>query len=109
MAQQPWKAYGRYGTVGFELLLSIALGWWLGHWLDSKFFPGRWYLTLVFTIAGAYAGFRALFKAAKKMESDMEALDREEARERDRRIEKAMIRRKLEDVEREIDEAEKHD
>lgn len=104
MAQQPWKAYGRYGTVGFELLLSIALGWWLGHWLDSKFFPGRWYLTLLFTLAGGYAGLRALFKAAKKMESDMEALDREEARERDRNIERAMIRKKLEEVEREIDE-----
>lgn len=103
MAQQPWKAYGRYGTVGFELLLSIVIAWWVGHWLDSKFFPGKWYLTLLFTIGGVYTGFRALYKAAKKMEAEMEKLDEDEKRERDERIERALVRSKLERVEREID------
>lgn len=103
MAQKPWKAYGRYGTVGFELILSIAVGWWVGHWLDSRFFPGKWYLTLAFTIGGTYTGFRALYKTAKRMEAEMEKLDAEEARDRDRRIDRAIVRQRLEQVEREID------
>jgi ATP synthase protein I len=104
---QPWKAVGRYGTVGFELILSIAIGWWVGHWLDSKFFPGRWYLTLAFTIGGVYTGFRALYKTAKKMEAEMERLDESERKERDARIDRAIVRRKLLAVEKEIDEQEK--
>src|SRR5258708_26574393 len=104
---QPWKAYGRYGTVGFELILSIAIAWYVGHWLDSKFFPGRWYLTLIFTLGGVYTGFRALWKTAKRMEAEMEAMDESERKEREERLDRAIVRRRLEQVEREIDEESK--
>lgn len=107
MARQPWKAYGRYGTVGFELVLSIVIAWWVGHWLDSKLFPGRWYLTVVLTIGGVYAGFRALWRTAKRAEAEMERLDADEARERERRVDEAMVRDRLARVEREIDDAER--
>ena len=30
------KAFGRYGSLGFELLGSIAVGYYLGVWLDKK-------------------------------------------------------------------------
>ena len=109
VARQPWKSYGRYGTVGFELIFSIAIAWWVGHWLDSKFFPGKWYLTLVFTIGGVYTGFRALYKTGKRLEAEMEKLDAEEAREREERIDRAIVRHRLEQVEREIDAEEGKD
>ena len=64
------KAFGRYGAVGFELLASIAVGYYLGHWLDGKF--GTRWIALVGFFIGCYAGFRALFRAAKQMQKDVE-------------------------------------
>lgn len=71
------KSYGRYGSVGFELLLSIAVGYYIGHWLDGKY-GWRWGGIIGFVL-GCYAGFSALFKTAKKMQKDIE---RDEALER---------------------------
>lgn len=66
-----WKAYGRYGSVGFELVVSMAVGYFFGKWLDGKFQTGNW-MTGIFSVVGVYAGFRALFKAAKQMQVDIE-------------------------------------
>lgn len=66
-----WKAYGRYGSLGIELIVSMAVGYFIGKWLDERVGAGGW-LTGLFTAAGVYAGFRALFKAAKQMERDIE-------------------------------------
>lgn len=74
---RPWKAYGRYGTVGIELVASVILGYLAGHWLDGKF-DTAW-ISIVGFILGTYAGFRSLFATAKKMQADIE---REERRER---------------------------
>jgi hypothetical protein len=71
------KSFGRYGAVGFELLLSIAVGYYLGHWLDGKF--GTRWIAFVGFLLGCYAGFRALFLTAKRMQLDIE---REEKLER---------------------------
>ncbi len=65
------KAFGKYGAVGFELLVSIAVGYYLGHWADGKLGTGRW-LSLVGFAIGCYAGFKALFRAAKQMQKDVE-------------------------------------
>lgn len=73
------KAYGRYGSIGFELLASIAVGYYLGHWADGRF--GTHWIAFVGFIVGCYAGFRALFRAAKEMQRDIEndeALERGE-------------------------------
>jgi ATP synthase protein I len=77
---KPWKAYGRYGSVGIELVLSILIGLWLGRKGDAHFGTAPW-LTLLGLVAGAYAGFRALFATTKRMEADV---DRAERAERDR-------------------------
>jgi len=76
-----WKAYGRYGSVGFELVVSMIVGYVFGKWLDEKVGGGGW-LTGLFSVAGVYAGFRSLFKAAKEMQRDVEKqekLDRGES------------------------------
>ena len=64
------KAFGRYGSLGFELLGSIAVGYYLGVWLDKK--AGTHWIAFAGFLLGCYAGFRALFKAAKKMQRDIE-------------------------------------
>jgi F0F1-type ATP synthase assembly protein I len=71
------KSYGRYGTVGLELLISIALGYYMGRWADGKL--GTHWLALVGFLLGCYAGFRSLFRTAKTMQRDIE---REEKLER---------------------------
>jgi ATP synthase protein I len=68
------KSFGRYGSVGFELLASIAVGYYLGHWLDGKL--GTRWLGLVGFLLGCYAGFRALFRTAKQMQRDIEREER---------------------------------
>lgn len=77
MAAKGLKGYGRYGSLGLELLLSIAVGYYLGAWLDRKF-DTHW-IAFVGFLLGCYAGFRALFRAAKQMTRDIE---RDEALER---------------------------
>ncbi len=70
------KSFGRYGSVGFELLASIAVGYYLGHWLDGKL--GTRWIAFVGFVIGCYAGFRALFRAAKQMQIDVEREERME-------------------------------
>lgn len=71
------KSWGRYGAVGFELLLSIAVGYYGGRWIDGKL--GTSFLAFIGFLIGCYAGFRALFRTAKQMQLDIE---REEKLER---------------------------
>lgn len=64
------RAFGKYGSLGFELIGSIGVGYYLGHLLDGKL--GTRWIGFVGFLLGCYAGFRALFKAAKQMERDIE-------------------------------------
>jgi uncharacterized membrane protein YcjF (UPF0283 family) len=93
--KSPLRAYGRFGTVGLELVLSIVVGYSVGHWLDGRWFPGHWYLTALFTAAGVYSGFRAMFKAAKSAEREAERIDEEEAEARREAIAEAARKAKL--------------
>lgn len=107
MAAGPWRNVGRYGTVGFELILSIVVGYCVGHWLDQKLLPGRSWLTIAFTLGGVYAGFRALYKAAEQLTADAERLDQEEAAEQKRLLDEALLREKLDEVDRDIEREDK--
>jgi ATP synthase protein I len=75
---KPWREYGRYGSVGIELVLSIMLGWYVGHWLDGKIAGGHGWLTAAGFVIRVYAGFRALFMAASYMQRDIERAERRE-------------------------------
>jgi F0F1-type ATP synthase assembly protein I len=69
-SRKPWRAYGRYGSIGIELVLSIGLGYYGGHWLDGRWNTKGWLAGLGF-LMGCYAGFKALWTAAKRMERDV--------------------------------------
>ena len=68
------KSFGKYGSLGFELLGSIAVGYYLGRWIDRKY-DLPWGAFAGFLL-GCYAGFRALFKASKRMQRDIENEER---------------------------------
>lgn len=75
------RDYGRYGSVGIELVLSLLVGLWLGHKGDEKFGTGPW-LTLLGIVVGLYAGFRALWKVSQVMVKEAEREIREEEQAR---------------------------
>lgn len=52
-APKPANPYARYGGLGLQLLATIGLFAWLGHWLDSRLqlkFP-------LFLLLLTFAGF----------------------------------------------------
>ncbi len=59
------KAFARIGAVGIELALSTVIGLLAGQWLDAKLSTEP-YLTLVGLLLGVIAGFRSLYRAARK-------------------------------------------
>jgi ATP synthase protein I len=74
----PWREYGRYGSVGIELLVSIALGYYGGRWVDGRVGAGGW-ITFLGFLFGVAVGFRSIFATARYMQRDIE---REERRAR---------------------------
>jgi len=48
------------------LVVSIAIGWALGSWLDRKFGTSPW-LMLVFTLLGVAAGFIEMVRIAQQL------------------------------------------
>lgn len=79
-----WRDIGDVGTVGLEFVLAIAFGYWLGSWLDHRYFGDKGYATLAGACIGVVAAFKAIFDAAKRARRRLEELEREE-HERDAR------------------------
>jgi hypothetical protein len=73
-----WRDIGDVGTVGIEFVLSIALGWWVGHWLDHRYFGDRGIATFIGASFGVAAAFKAIWEAAKRARRRLEELEREE-------------------------------
>jgi len=53
-------------TIGLQFVLSIVVGFFMGYGLDKLF--GTTYLKFVFLVMGIIAGFRELFRMAKKQQ-----------------------------------------
>jgi len=87
--KRPWKAYGRYGSVGIELVLSILIGVFVGKWIDEKYAGARGWVTIAGLVVGVYAGFRQVFRAAKQIQREAEQFERDEAAARAAFAEKA--------------------
>lgn len=74
----PFREYGRYGTVGIELIVSMGLGYYGGRALDTRIGAGGW-VTFIGFLFGVAVGFRSIFAAARYMQRD---IAREERRAR---------------------------
>jgi F0F1-type ATP synthase assembly protein I len=71
---------------GLELIASIAVGFYVGRWVDSRWFGSHGWATLVGFLLGVIAGFRAVWQANRRALHRLEAIEQEERdRERERR------------------------
>ncbi|HEX4446753.1 MAG TPA: AtpZ/AtpI family protein [Polyangiaceae bacterium] len=69
---KPWFEIGRYGSVGFELIVTILIPAAIGNWLDERYWNrGGWGAAVGFLV-GVAVGFRNLLRAAKTMQRDIE-------------------------------------
>lgn len=92
--QQHWKALGGPGSLGIEIALSVAVGLLGGSWLDKKFGTYPW-LTAIGLAYGVAAAGRAVYRALKQANRELEKLDREEREAREK-----FQREKSQDAER---------
>ena len=64
-------ALGGVGLVGIEMGISIAVGFLGGRWLDGKLGTEPWLAWIGFA-CGVLAGFRALFRVARREQKRLE-------------------------------------
>jgi ATP synthase protein I len=72
----------KYSYVGLEMGFAVVIGVFVGHYLDTNTFEGRYspWLTMLFMMFGIIAGFRAFFRAAKEMKAKLDKLENGEDR-----------------------------
>lgn len=64
-----WRRAGSASTAGIVLVVCIAIGYFLGAWLDRTFGTDPW-LMLVFTLLGVAAGFIEMFRIVLRVSKD---------------------------------------
>lgn len=67
-----FRQLGVYSHVGMTLVFSIVIGLLIGWYLDNKLFNGKTapYLTFIFLGFGIFAGFRELWRVAKRISDE---------------------------------------
>jgi ATP synthase protein I len=71
-AQQTVRALYRaasLASIGIEMGVAVALGWWFGTLLDDYFGTAPW-LMIVFLLFGVAAAFAAVIRTAKQATRD---------------------------------------
>ncbi len=71
-----WRGLGSFGTLGLEIVLCIALGFFGGKWLDEKIGT-----TPYLSLAGFVFGLAAAIKGVMRAHAEMQALAAKEERE----------------------------
>ncbi len=61
-----FRLMGVASTVGINMVVSTFVGFALGYWLLDRYFNSYPWFTLLLTILGIFAGFKYLFRIAKK-------------------------------------------
>ena len=59
---------GMASSVGVNMVLSTCVGFALGHWVFDEYLNTHPWFTILMTALGIFAGFKYLFKIAKKAE-----------------------------------------
>lgn len=73
---EQWRGVGSFGTIGLEIVLCIALGFFGGRWLDEKFGTAPYLAGIGFCF-----GLAAAIKAVMRAHAEMQALAAKEERE----------------------------
>ena len=76
MTEKPvFKQLLQASSVGINLVLSTFVGLAMGYGLDSLFHTSPW-LTIIFLLLGIIAGFRELFRMARKQDNGPDTKDK---------------------------------
>lgn len=71
-----WRGVGSFGTLGLEIVLCIAFGFFGGRWLDGRFDTAPYLAGLGFVF-----GLAAAIKGVMRAHAEMQALAAKEERE----------------------------
>jgi ATP synthase protein I len=63
--ESPWKAALIVASVGIEMAAAILIGYFIGSYLDRLLGTEPW-LFYIFLIIGVLAGFKGLWRTAKR-------------------------------------------
>lgn len=69
-----WQSAAQASSLGFEIVLSLAVGYLLGKWLDGKLGIYPW-LTVVFSLAGVGSAVRAMVRVVRQYRRDFPDTD----------------------------------
>jgi ATP synthase protein I len=64
-ARRFWRT-ASLASVGIEMGVAVALGWWFGQWLDGKLGTAPW-LMILFLLLGVAAAFKAVIRTAREV------------------------------------------
>ncbi len=64
-------------TIGIQLVLATFIGFLMGYGLDKLFKTSPWF-TFIFLVLGVIAGFREVFKVAKRQARENERDDQQD-------------------------------
>lgn len=71
-----WRGVGSFGTIGLEIVLCIAFGFFGGRWIDDKFGTAPYGAGVGFVF-----GLAAAIKSVMRAHAEMQALAAKEERE----------------------------
>lgn len=63
-----WRFLGVASTVGINMVASTFIGFAIGYWVLDAYFNSFPWFTIVFLLLGIIAGFKYLFRIARKAE-----------------------------------------
>jgi len=66
-----YRELGRYSALGFEMALSVVIGFGIGYYLDKWLGTAPWMMILWIGF-GFAAGVRSLYRAAMRSGKDLE-------------------------------------
>lgn len=64
------RSAGQAGSIGFVLVISIAIGYFFGSWLDKVFHRTDQLFMIIFTLLGIVAGFVEVIRLAISLSKD---------------------------------------
>lgn len=64
--QSLWRAGLLVASVGLEMAVAVAVGYFVGDWVDKKIGTEPWAM-LIFLGCGIAAAFRSLWRTAKRL------------------------------------------
>lgn len=67
--RNPWKAALGVMSIGIEMGVAVAVGWFAGSWLDARLGTSPW-LMYLFLALGIAAAFRGLWRTARRYWND---------------------------------------